>query len=492
MMAAAIAAMTLGELFGVAAGQHTELAVSDLVSDSRQVTLGAAFVALEGARVHGLDFADQALAAGAAVVIYDARERQGARPIPAPALAVPGLRARLGDVARRFYGEREPSGALIGITGTNGKTTVAWLIAQASSSLGHSCGYVGTLGYGQPGALNPHALTTPDCLSLHRELAGLDTERAVLEVSSHALDQDRVAGLDFNLAAFTNLSRDHLDWHASMEAYFEAKAKLFTGSELEAAIVNIDDAYGRALSDRLRGSARIVSVSHAPGNSASLEGRGERLGLAGLALDVAGEFGHTRIESPLIGSFNIENLLVALGVLVASGDELDDAGQALALAAAPPGRLEVFGGPPGRPWVVVDYAHTPSALERTLAELNAISSGAITCVFGCGGERDRGKRALMGEAAARYAAHIVLTDDNPRGEDAAAIVADIKAGIARHPDVKVEHSRELAIVEAIRAAAADDIVLVAGKGHETVQQTASAARPFDDRALVASVLGGMA
>jgi UDP-N-acetylmuramoyl-L-alanyl-D-glutamate--2,6-diaminopimelate ligase len=179
-------------------------------------------------------------------------------------------------------------------------------------------------------------------------------------------------------------------------------------------------------------------------------------------------------------------------VLVAGGDSLENAGQALAVATAPPGRLEVFGGPPASPWVVVDYAHTPGALERTLAELNAISSGAITCVFGCGGERDRGKRAPMGEAAARYAAHIVLTDDNPRGEDAAAIVADIKSGIARHPDLKVEHSRELAILEAIRAASEDDIVLIAGKGHETVQQAGSASRPFDDRALVTSVLGGMA
>jgi UDP-N-acetylmuramoyl-L-alanyl-D-glutamate--2,6-diaminopimelate ligase len=490
MMAAVVAAMTLGELLGAAAGSTASLTVTDLVSDSRQVTPGSAFVALAGERSHGLDHADAALAAGAAVVLHEPVTDDRAK--PARGLAVPDLHRRLGELAFRFYGAREPAGALIGITGTNGKTTVAWLTAQAMSGLGRSCAYVGTLGYGMPGALEAQALTTPDCLSLHRRLAAVGTDSAAVELSSHALAQDRVAGVPFSIAAFTNLSRDHLDWHGSMERYFAAKARLFERDGLAAAVVNLDDDYGPALLGRLAPGLEVVTVSLSRSAGATLEASVASRGLAGLTLDIRGDHGQARIESALIGGFNAENLALALGILAAAGYAPDAAAAALGTAAAAPGRMEVFGGPPAAPWVVVDYAHTPRALERALGELATIASGEIHCVFGCGGDRDRGKRAPMGEAAARYAAHVVLTDDNPRGEDPAAIVADIKAGIARHPDLRVRHERALAIVETIASAAPGDVVLVAGKGHETTQVAGDVVRACDDRELVRRTLEGNA
>jgi UDP-N-acetylmuramoyl-L-alanyl-D-glutamate--2,6-diaminopimelate ligase len=490
MMAAAVAAMTLGELLGPAAGAHAAVAVTDLVSDSREVSPGAAFIALAGYRSHGLEYAADALAAGAKIVVYEPPVTAGLH-LPQPSLALPDLRARLGELGRRFYGRSGLPDALIGVTGTNGKTTVAWLVASALSALDEPCGYIGTLGYGVPGAMRPQALTTPDCLGLHRELAEIGRPRAVLEVSSHAIAQDRIAGLGFEGAVFTNLSHDHLDWHGSMDAYFEAKAKLFARDELVFAVVNVSDAYGRQLLKRISPAARTVAVKLDGGSSADLVARAESRGLDGQVLHVSGGYGEARIASSLIGDFNAENLLLALGAVLACGHEIEAAGGALSGAAAPPGRMEVFGGPPGRPWVIVDYAHTPDALMRVLSAIATMKSGGLTAVFGCGGDRDRDKRAPMGRAAALYADHIVLTDDNPRGEDPAEIVAAIAAGAAGHSDIRIVHSRELAIEGAVRAAAPGDIVLVAGKGHETRQLAGGESRAFDDRAMVRGVLEGM-
>jgi UDP-N-acetylmuramoyl-L-alanyl-D-glutamate--2,6-diaminopimelate ligase len=400
------------------------------------------------------------------------------------------LSARLGELGERFYGRGRAFEALIGVTGTNGKTTVAWLVAQALTGLDQPCGYIGTLGYGLPDALKPQSLTTPDCLTLHRELAELGTRHAAVEVSSHALAQQRTAGLHFSVAAFTNLSRDHLDWHVTMDAYFAAKAQLFAQPGLRTAVVNADDAYGQVLLRRLAPTVRPITVALHNVAGAMLTARAHSRGLAGQILKLSGDFGESDIETRLIGEFNAENLLLALGVLIACGHDLDPAAAALCAAAPAPGRMEVFGGPPDQPWVVVDYAHTPQALERVLTGLTAMGADDISCVFGCGGDRDRGKRALMGQAAARYAQHIVLTDDNPRSEDPAAIVADIKSGIARHGDLRVQHARDRAIAEAIARAAPGAIVLIAGKGHETAQLQAGESRPFDDRELVRSILEG--
>lgn len=484
MMAAAIAAMTLGELLGPVAGDFAGLEVTDLVSDSREVTSGAAFFALAGATHDGIEFAQAARDAGAAIVLYE--PSAGVQAPAPPALAVPDLAGRKGELAARFY--RTDQVSSIGITGTNGKTTVAWLVSQAMSELDRPCGYIGTLGHGIPGSLEAHALTTPDCLALHRIVSRLGTAHAAIEVSSHALSQNRTAGLSFDIAAFTNLSRDHLDWHVTMDEYFAAKARLFESPAPAAAVINLADGFAPALIGRLAADTRLVTVAADQPAGANIVGTVTTRGVDGIGIAVDGLFGKSQIESSLIGAFNAENLLVALGVLAAAGVDVSDACRVLSSASAPPGRMEVIRTKPGSPRVIVDFAHTPDALERVLTELSRGSEGELTCVFGCGGERDRGKRHYMGAVAARYAAHITLTDDNPRGEDPVAIIADIKAGIGRHPDLRVEHRREIAIRQAIEAAGPEDLILIAGKGHETEQLIGGTRYLADDRELARNAL----
>jgi UDP-N-acetylmuramoyl-L-alanyl-D-glutamate--2,6-diaminopimelate ligase len=491
MMAAALtaAAMTLGELLGPAAALHSAIEVTDLVLDSRQVGEGAAFVAVPGGTDHGLRFAERALARGAAVVLY---EPTAAFPdVPEPSVAVPDLKRRLGELAKAFFGRGRPPAAVAGVTGTNGKTTVAYLIAQATTRLGAPCGYIGTLGYGRPPALTGHELTTPDCLTMHREIAALATAHVAAEVSSHALVQERVAGLDVQTAVFTNLTRDHLDHHGDFASYGRAKTRLFTRPELRNAVINFDDPFATTLLNAVGGTVRVFGTTLHGADGAALVVRAESLGSAGVQLHIDGRHGRAEFRSRLIGGFNAENLSQALGALLAWDFPLGGACAALADCMPPKGRMEVFGGGSRAPFVVIDYAHTPDALERSLAVLEEIRIGDIWCVFGCGGDRDRGKRALMGAAAARAAQHVVLTDDNPRGEEPAAIIADIRQGLTGHPSVVVEHERATAIDYAIRRALPGDIVLVAGKGHETVQTIGAERRPFDDRDVVTAVLGGL-
>jgi UDP-N-acetylmuramoyl-L-alanyl-D-glutamate--2,6-diaminopimelate ligase len=487
-MMAALAARdrTLGDLLGAGAGAYARLPLTDLTLDSRAVRPGAAFIALPGAREHGLKYAGEALQRGAAIVLYEPTPATG--DAPAPSLAVPGLKARLGEIAHAFY---LPAGgpALVGVTGTNGKTTVAYLLAQVMSQPQRSCGYLGTLGYGVPPAITPHGMTTPDTLTLHRELAELGTARVAMEVSSHALNQDRIAGLSFQTAIFTNLTRDHLDEHGDLASYGNAKRRLFTLPNLEHAVLNIDDPFAATIAGDLAPGVTLVRTS-ARGAAAELSAWLKRADLAGVELDIAGKYGSARLTSKLIGAFNAENLLSALGALVAQGMELRAACTALGAARPAPGRMEVLGGSPRQPWVVIDYAHTPDALQRVLATLEAAVAGELWCVFGCGGDRDRGKRALMGAAAADLADRIVLTDDNPRTEDPASIVRDIRDGVGEHPRVSVIHDRRLALKTAIERARPGDVVLVAGKGHEAEQIIGGERRAFSDRAVVAEILGG--
>lgn len=476
----------LGDLLGAAAGAHANLCVRDLVLDSRQVEPGAAFIAVPGARAHGLSFAAEALARGAVVVLYE--PSADAPAAPQPSVAVPELGRRIGELARAFFASPAAAPAIAGITGTNGKTTVAYLVAEAATRLGPACAYIGTLGYGVPPTLTEHALTTPDCLSLHREIAALATPRVAMEVSSHALAQDRISGLCFDSAVFTNLTREHLDAHGDMDAYGRAKARLFTRSEIRHAVLNLDDPFAATLQSALvAGSARIgTSLRAAAG--ADLTGSVRDLGLQGLSIGVGGRFGRAQLRSSLIGGFNAENLLLALGVLLAWDLPLDVCCAALSACPAPPGRMQVLGGAAGAPTVVIDYAHTPDALERVLAGLRAAGTGRLWCVFGCGGERDPGKRPLMGRAAAALADTVVLTDDNPRAEDPERIVAEIRSGIEAGAQVRVEHARDAAIAYAIAAAGAGDTVLIAGKGHERRQLTAAGPRPFSDRAAALAAL----
>jgi UDP-N-acetylmuramoyl-L-alanyl-D-glutamate--2,6-diaminopimelate ligase len=333
-------------------------------------------------------------------------------------------------------------------------------------------------------------LTTPDCLSLHRALNSLAVGYAAMEVSSHALAQDRIAGLEFHTGVFTNLSRDHLDYHGSFDRYRDAKATLFELPSLRYAVMFADDPSASVLADRLHSSVTRIDVSME--RDADIRGRIVRSDLHGTQLDVQGPSGASVITSPLVGDFNAENLLLALGALLAWDISFDDACDSLSRCTSLPGRMQVLGGDHEAPWVVVDYAHTPAALTRALENLRHAGSNALWCVFGCGGQRDSGKRAAMGSAAAELADHIVLTDDNPREEDPGVIVADIRAGIASHPDVWVEHDRARAITDAVTEARAGDIVLIAGKGHEASQWTGSGQRQFSDVAVVEEALGGRA
>jgi UDP-N-acetylmuramoyl-L-alanyl-D-glutamate--2,6-diaminopimelate ligase len=489
MMAAPLASedRTLGEILGSLAGPYGRLRITDLTLDSREVRPGAAFVALKGAREHGLRYAADALARGAAIVLYEPSAVY--TDPPQPSLAVPGLKRRVGELARAFFATH-PMPSIVGVTGTNGKTTVAYLAAQALGAPQRPCGYIGTLGFGVPPNLTRHALTTPDAFTLHRELAAMDAPRVAMEVSSHALAQDRIAGLAFHTAVFTNLTRDHLDEHGDLASYGRVKARLFQLPGLAHAVINVDDPFGASLAANLGLGCELIRTTLRGAHGADLSGRLRRADLEGLALDITGRFGGARLTSRLIGDFNAENLLCALGALLAQGISLQSACDALAEAQAAPGRMEVVGGSPRRAWVVIDYAHTPDALRRALQTLTALGPRELTCVFGCGGDRDRGKRALMGAVAGELADRIVLTDDNPRNEDPAAIVRDIRGGLSGHPDVTVIHDRRAAIRTALAQAHPGDAVLVAGKGHETEQIEGAERRPFDDRAVVAELLGG--
>ena len=485
MAALAAGGRTLGELLGHGAGAYARLAITDLTLDSRRVTAGSAFVAVPGGRDHGLAHAADALARGAVIVLYEPTPDFPS--VPAPSLAVPRLKARLGEIAHAFYATG-PAPTLVGVTGTNGKTTVAYLLAQTLGQPQRPCGYIGTLGYGVPPDVTPHGLTTPDTLTLYREIAEMHSSRVAIEVSSHALAQGRIAGLSFHTAVFTNLTRDHLDEHGDFASYGAAKRRLFRLPGLKFAVVNVDDAFGASLGNELPPGCELIRTS-TRGAGAELVGRVRRADLAGVDIEIGGKFGTGRLSSKLIGAFNAENLLAALGTLLAHGMPMRLACAALSAAKPAPGRMEVLGGLPAKPWVVIDYAHTPDALQRVLATLEAAVTGELWCVFGCGGDRDRGKRALMGAVAADLADRIVVTDDNPRSEDPAAIVADIRSGVGEHPRVSVIHDRRAALAHAIGKARPGDVVLIAGKGHETEQIVDRERRSFSDRAVVAELLG---
>jgi UDP-N-acetylmuramoyl-L-alanyl-D-glutamate--2,6-diaminopimelate ligase len=489
-MAAALdqSAVTLAQVCGSQAGNFAALEITDLVLDSRDVRAGAAFIALPGSRRHGLEFADEALARGAAIVLFDPA---GAPPAPpSRSLAIAGLREQLGELARRFYGRKATRPAVTGITGTNGKTTVAWLLAAALTRVGRTAGYIGTLGYGVVPQLSEHRLTTPDCLSLHREIALMPVSDVALEVSSIGLVQDRLAGIDVTAAVFTNLSHDHLDLHGSIDAYAAAKALLFARPELEHAVINIDALGAATMRSSVAEHVRVLSVSQRADAGADLCGAIERHDLSGLQLRVSGTYGSGVITAPLIGRFNAENLLLALGALLSRDVPFGEAIAALSACTAAPGRMEVFGGATS-PIVVVDYAHTPDALSHALASVRELCTGELWCVFGCGGDRDASKRPAMGAAAGR-ADHVILTDDNPRSENPADIVAAIAVGLGEHPGVVIEHDRAAAITRAISEAGAGDVVLVAGRGHERLQQRRDAAVVFDDRECVQRVLRRLA
>ena len=469
------------------------LPVRRLTMDSRAVRPGDAFVALPGRVGHGLQHAAAAVAAGAVAVLYDAAG--GDRPAvkgSARALAVPDLDRDFALLADRAY--REPSAAarVFGITGTNGKTTTAWLVASAFAARGEAGGYIGTVGCGVLPAVEPATHTTPDVFALQgslRDLVDQGAKHVALEVSSQGLDQGRTEGVRMFAAGFTNLTRDHLDYHGTMEAYLAAKARLFVARDLRHAVVNVRDAAGAAYASELAPGIELTTVGARSANGGryvlAVDVQPE---ISGLVVRGESHEGPFCLKSALVGDFNVENLTVALGLLLAAGLTQEAAVEALAGVRAPPGRMEIWTLPTGGV-AVVDYAHTPDALEHALRSLRRHCQGSLWCVFGCGGDRDRGKRPAMGAAAERLADRIVLTDDNPRSEDSAAIIAEIAAGMSHPERARREPDRRTAIAVACAAAGPGDIVLVAGMGHEEGQTYGAVRRPYSDRATVAELAG---
>jgi UDP-N-acetylmuramoyl-L-alanyl-D-glutamate--2,6-diaminopimelate ligase len=475
-----VSARSLRELLAGIADVAGDIRVSGLTLDSRRVRAGDAFIALKGANAHGITFAPAALAQGASAMIAEGPAPVAFESANLPIVWIDGLRDRVGEIAARFFDRPAAALHVVGVTGTNGKTSIVQLLAAALEHLGARTATIGTLGAGLVGAIETGERTTPDAISVHGLLAQFrdaGASHVAMEVSSHALDQGRVNAVDFEVAVFTNLTRDHLDYHGTMQAYGAAKAKLFAWPGLRSAVVNADDAFGRELSARL--PANVQRLRYAMDADAEIRALNVRTHGDGLDFDLVTPWGEGSIASSLLGRFNVCNLLAVAGCLGALGYAFAQIQNALKHLRPVAGRMNRLGGG-ALPLVVVDYAHTPDALEQALTSLRAHCTGKLICVFGCGGERDAGKRPQMGAIAERLADEIIVTDDNPRGEDGDAIVAQIVAGLAQPRGARIERDRAAAIALALRAAHAGDVVLVAGKGHEPYQEIDGVRRPFDD------------
>jgi UDP-N-acetylmuramyl-tripeptide synthetase len=463
-----------------------------ITADSRRVEPGVAFAAYPGLHVDGRRFVPEAIARGATAVLWEAENFAWDAQWTSPNLGIEGLQARLGYVADFIHGSPSKHLWMVGVTGTNGKTSCAQWIAQAMDACGRRAAVIGTLGNGFVGALAPAANTTPDVTLLHemlKQFVGAGAKTVAMEVSSHGLEQGRINGAKFDVALFTNLTRDHLDYHGTMAAYGAAKAKLFTWPGLRTAVLNADDPFGQSLVDAARARGQKL-LTYGVAN-ADIAATVESMDRRGVQLTVLTPWGRAQFASPVVGAFNVQNLLGVLGVLLASDVPLDEAVAALARLAPPPGRMQRLGGD-DKPLVVVDYAHTPDALEKVLLALQpAVTAGGdLVCVFGCGGDRDPGKRPEMGRIAARLASRVVVTSDNPRGEDPAEIASGIVKGIRETGNRRwmLEPDRARAIHATIAAARAQDLVLIAGKGHETWQERNGIRTPFSDAAEAAVAL----
>jgi len=487
-------------LDGIAAVPNIESRdVLDITLDSREVRAGSLFFALRGRSVHGLEFAAEAAARGASVVLWEPAPDVSPPSLPSGvfAAAIPGLAALVGRIADRFFNWPSSQLRITAITGTNGKTTCAYLLAQCLEKLGMQAAYIGTVGWGRIGALQQATLTTPDVVTLHRMLASLrasGVREVAMEVSSQALDQDRTAGVRMHSAAFTNLSRDHLDYHQTMAAYGAAKARLFAAPDLKDAVINVGDAFGRELAQNYGGRMPLTAVWIGAGGSGWLAERAlyspsVTFDLHGISMQLDGSFGKATVAVRLLGRFNAENALVVMACLLSHDASLADAVRVIAECVPPPGRMEVVEPESkAKPTAVVDYAHTPDALAQALRALREHCQGALWCVFGCGGDRDPGKRRIMGAVADELADEIIITDDNPRSEDPQAITRAIASGVTTRR-VRIIHDRAEAIHAALSEAQPPDVVLIAGKGHEDYQIYGDARRSFSDRREAQRYLG---
>lgn len=464
-----------------------------IVVDSRKVVAGDVFFAFQGEYADGRQFIADAIARGASAVVW---EEEGFAWDPAwniENLAVPALRNQAGIVACAILGNDSGVMPVVGITGTNGKTSIANWLAQAFNSLGNKTGVLGTLGNGFLGELENSTHTTLDPIGVQHWLAKFRANgatHAVMEVSSHGLVQARAHGVPFKTAVFTNLTRDHLDYHGTMAAYAAAKAKLFEWEGLQTAVINADDAFGRELLE-FTTAPKVYSYGFSQG---TLRVKHFESSLDGISLVVDTPLGEAAINSPLLGRFNVSNLLACLGVLLADGVALEDACRVLGQIRSAPGRMQCLGGA-GKPMVVVDYAHTPDALEKALLTLREAmpATSRLYCVFGCGGDRDTGKRPVMGEIACRLADAVVVTSDNPRSEKPREIIEQIIAGVEGVPgtgnaNYAIESDRFHAITDTIEMATSTDVILIAGKGHETYQEVNGVRHHFDDVEVASAAL----
>ncbi len=477
----------LGRVFARLGVSAPEVRVRGLAMHSDRVVPEGLFLACSGTR-HGLGFLPQALQRGAVAVAWEPAEGVAAPALPenVRGFPVPELRRMVGLLADAYYGHPSESVAVTCITGTNGKTTVAWLASHAMNILGRTAAVMGTLGWGRPAKLWPSAMTTPDADELQRRmrvLGDLGVQHVFLEVSSQGLDQHRINGLKIRLAAFTQLGRDHLDYHGDSAAYGKAKQRLFLEHQPEIAVINVDDPFGAGLADRFSG--RVLRVACEGLSPAELSVRKTSPIAEGLNLELLDGDGRFALSSRLFGCFNGANLALACGVLMALGVDRESAARALSNCPPPPGRMQHFGGG-ALPDAFVDYAHTPEALGAVLGALRDRKPQRLWCVMGCGGERDTGKRAEMGRVAGSLANELFITSDNPRGEDPREIAEQVLAGVSGQAVLELDRSR--AIREALHAARPGDIVLVAGKGHEAFQVSGGRVLPFSDVSAVREAL----
>ena len=464
--------------------------ISGLALDSRKLVGGELFLAVPGLAVDGRQYIDAAVSAGAVAVLAESEETQEttirrslAEAKNVPVIFVSGLKNRIGFLADRFY--RQPSANLnvVGITGTNGKTSCCWFVAQLLSMLQQPCAVMGTIGKGVPPSLEPCLNTTADPVSLHQymaELGASGVKAMAMEVSSHGLDQGRVDSVRFDVGVFTNISRDHLDYHCTLDAYAKAKSLLFADGRVKQAIINLDDDYSGMMVKACGSQTRVLTYSMS-NPAADVYAESFALMADGVLSQIHTPWGSGQLHTSLLGRFNLENLLAVLSCVCIQGYAFDQVLPLIARLTTVPGRMQRFGGS-RKPIVVVDYAHTPDALESVLEALREHGASRLTCVFGCGGDRDRGKRPLMTRAAVNGADKVVVTSDNPRSEDPGQIIADAVHGVDfGEVNVVTEIDRAKAIASTIAEAQVREIVVVAGKGHEDYQEVKGKRLPFDDR-----------
>jgi UDP-N-acetylmuramoyl-L-alanyl-D-glutamate--2,6-diaminopimelate ligase len=488
MTTSAAYSIALAQLLPQLASVCGDVMVNGVSSDSRTVKFGDLFVAFPGARSDGRAFISNAIASGAVAIAYEAKDQfvpAGISSDNVRLLPVENLAAEVSAIAARFYAAPSMALSVIGVTGTNGKTSCTHYIWQLLRAMSVNAALVGTLGARIAGDYLESGYTTPDAIAVQRTLAAMrdgQVSHVAMEVSSHALDQHRVADVRFAAALFTNLTHDHLDYHGDMQRYGLAKARLFAMQGLKAAIVNADDPFAGAMLKRAEPGVKLIRYSMDPAKLDRSELCVTRVAWSaqGFVADIKSSWGDARIEAPLLGDFNLSNVLGAIGVLCALGfDFATVCAHAIALEPVP-GRMQLVAAESG-PTVLVDYAHTPDAMETVLKAARRHCTGELWCVFGCGGDRDRSKRPRMGEIAENFADRVVVTSDNPRSEDAQQIIADIRAGIRNQAACQFETDRKTAIRFAIKAARTGDVVVLAGKGHETYQEIAGVRHPFDDR-----------